>query len=127
MGRRAPEAPARPAKSFQRLGVEIMEFRQLGRSGLKVSVLNLGTMTFGGKGAFAKTGSTDIEGARRQIDLCLDAGINLFDTADVYSGGLSEEILGRALKSRHTKCWLLPRCASVWETGRTMPDCRDFI
>jgi aryl-alcohol dehydrogenase-like predicted oxidoreductase len=80
-----------------------MEFRQLGRSGLKVSVLSLGTMTFGGKGAFAKTGSTDIEGARRQIDLCLDAGINLFDTADVYSGGLSEEILGRALKSRRDK------------------------
>ena len=80
-----------------------MEFRQLGRSGLKVSVLSLGTMTFGGKGAFGKTGSTDIEGARRQIDLCLDAGINLFDTADVYSGGLSEEILGRALKSRRDK------------------------
>ncbi|MGA3339993.1 MAG: aldo/keto reductase, partial [Methylocella sp.] len=80
-----------------------MEFRQLGRSGLKVSVLSLGTMTFGGKGNFAKTGSTDIEGARRQIDLCLDAGINLFDTADVYSGGLSEEILGRALKSRRDK------------------------
>ena len=80
-----------------------MEFRQLGRSGLKVSVLTLGTMTFGGKGAFAKTGSTDIEGARRQIDLCLDAGINLFDTADVYSGGLSEEILSPALKSRRDK------------------------
>jgi aryl-alcohol dehydrogenase-like predicted oxidoreductase len=59
--------------------------------------------TDGGKGAFAKTGSTDIEGARRQIDLCLDAGINLFDTADVYSAGLSEEILGRALKSRPDK------------------------
>jgi aryl-alcohol dehydrogenase-like predicted oxidoreductase len=80
-----------------------MEFRQLGRLGLKVSVLSLGTMTFGGKGAFAKTGSTDIEGARRQIDLCLDAGINLFDTADVYSAGLSEEILGQALKSRRDK------------------------
>jgi len=80
-----------------------MECRQLGRSGLKVSVLSLGTMTFGGKGNFAKTGSTDIEGARRQIDLCLDAGVNLFDTADVYSGGLSEEILGRALKGRRDK------------------------
>jgi aryl-alcohol dehydrogenase-like predicted oxidoreductase len=51
-----------------------MEFRRLGRSGLRVSVLSLGTMTFGGKGAFGKTGSTDVEGARRQIDLCLDAG-----------------------------------------------------
>jgi aryl-alcohol dehydrogenase-like predicted oxidoreductase len=57
-------------------------------------------MTFGGKGNFAKTGSTDVSGARHQIDLCLDAGINLFDTADVYSGGLSEEILGQALEGR---------------------------
>jgi aryl-alcohol dehydrogenase-like predicted oxidoreductase len=80
-----------------------MEFRWLGRSGLRVSVLSLGTMTFGGKGAFAKTGSTDVEGACRQIDLCLDAGINLFDTADVYSAGLSEEILGQALKGRRDK------------------------
>lgn len=80
-----------------------MEFRQLGRSGLKVSVLSLGTMTFGGKGAFGKTGSTDVEGARRQIDLCLDAGINFFDTADIYSAGLSEEILGQVLKGRRDK------------------------
>jgi aryl-alcohol dehydrogenase-like predicted oxidoreductase len=60
-------------------------------------------MTFGGKGAFAKTGSTDVEGARRQIDLCLGAGINLFDTADVYSAGRSEEILGAALKGKRDK------------------------
>ena len=80
-----------------------MEFRRLGRSGLRVSVLSLGTMTFGGKGAFGKTGSTDVEGARRQIDLCLDAGINLFDTADIYSAGLSEEFLGQALKGRRDK------------------------
>jgi aryl-alcohol dehydrogenase-like predicted oxidoreductase len=60
-------------------------------------------MTFGGKGAFAKTGSTDVEGARRQIDLCLSAGINLFDTADVYSAGRSEEILGAALKGKRDK------------------------
>jgi aryl-alcohol dehydrogenase-like predicted oxidoreductase len=80
-----------------------MEYRQLGRSGLKVSALSLGTMTFGGKGAFAKTGSTDVEGARRQIDLCLGAGINLFDTADVYSAGRSEEILGAALKGKRDK------------------------
>ena len=77
-----------------------MEYRQLGRSGLKVSALSLGTMTFGGKGMFAKTGATDVAGARRQIDLCLDAGVNLFDTADVYSDGLSEEILGEALEGR---------------------------
>jgi len=74
-----------------------MEYRLLGHSGLKVSVLSLGTMTFGGQGKFAKTGQTDVEAAQRQIVLCLDAGINLFDTADVYSGGESEVILGKAL------------------------------
>lgn len=79
-----------------------MEYRQLGRSGLKVSALSLGTMTFGGQGKFAKTGQTDVATARRQIALCREAGINLFDTADVYSGGLSEQILGEALgKTRH--------------------------
>lgn len=74
-----------------------MEYRNLGRSGLKVSVLTMGTMTFGGAAAFAGTGNTDLAGARRQIDLCRDAGVNLFDTADIYSGGLSEDILGEAL------------------------------
>ncbi|MCL9641440.1 aldo/keto reductase [Rahnella victoriana] len=77
-----------------------MEYRLLGHSGLKVSVLSLGTMTFGGQGKFAKTGQTDVGAARRQIGLCLDAGINLFDTADVYSGGESEVILGKALGSK---------------------------
>ena len=62
-----------------------MEYRQLGRSGLRVSALTLGTMTFGGAGNFANVGDTDSTGARRQIDMCLDAGINLIDTADVYS------------------------------------------
>jgi aryl-alcohol dehydrogenase-like predicted oxidoreductase len=77
-----------------------MEYRQLGRSGLRVSALTLGTMTFGGKGSFAAVGSTDLEAATRQIDMCLDAGVNLIDTADVYSGGLSEEIVGQAISSR---------------------------
>ena len=77
-----------------------MEYRQLGRSGLRVSVLTLGTMTFGGRGNFAAVGTTDVAGARRQVDRCLDAGINLFDTADVYSAGLSEEILGEVLEGR---------------------------
>ena len=80
-----------------------MEYRQLGRSGLKVSALTLGTMTFGGKGNFAKTGNTDIAGARRQIDMCLDAGINLYDTADVYSTGASEEILGEAVAGKRDR------------------------
>lgn len=81
----------------------VMQYRQLGRSGLQVSALSLGTMTFGGLGPFAKTGATDVEGARRQIDLCIDAGINLFDTADIYSAGLSEEILGQALAGKRDK------------------------
>jgi aryl-alcohol dehydrogenase-like predicted oxidoreductase len=77
-----------------------MEYRQLGRSGLRVSVLSLGTMTFGGSSFFSKVGSTDLKAARRQVDLCIEAGINLFDTADIYSFGLSEEILGQALEGR---------------------------
>ncbi len=77
-----------------------MEYRQLGRSGLRISVLTLGTMTYGGKGVFAKTGSVDLAGVRRQIDLCLDAGVNLIDTADIYSIGVSEELVGEAVKGR---------------------------
>jgi aryl-alcohol dehydrogenase-like predicted oxidoreductase len=80
-----------------------MEYRQLGRSGLRVSTLTLGTMTFGGTGGFAAVGNTDVEGARRQIDICLDRGVNLIDTADVYSSGLAEEILGEALEGRRER------------------------
>ena len=64
-----------------------MEQRQLGASGLRVSSLGLGTMTFGGRDRFADVGTTDVEAARRQIDLCLDRGVTFFDTADVYSDG----------------------------------------
>lgn len=71
-----------------------MEYRYLGRSGLKVSVLTMGTMTFGGS---EKVGHTDQADATRQIDLCLDAGINLLDTANVYNAGVSEEMIGVAL------------------------------
>jgi aryl-alcohol dehydrogenase-like predicted oxidoreductase len=74
-----------------------MEYRQLGRSGLKISALTLGTMTFGGQGAFAKTGNTDVKGARRLIDMSIAAGVNSIDTADIYSAGASEEIIGEAL------------------------------
>jgi aryl-alcohol dehydrogenase-like predicted oxidoreductase len=75
----------------------LMEYRQLGRSGLKVSTITLGTMGFGGTGWASAVGRLDVAAARRQIDLCLEAGVNLFDTADVYSDGLSEQILGEAL------------------------------
>ena len=74
-----------------------MEYRTLGRSGLKVSTLTLGTMTFGGAGPFAAVGNSDLAEAKRMIDMCIDAGINLIDTANVYSNGLSEEIIGEAL------------------------------
>ena len=77
-----------------------MEYRQLGTSGLRVSALTLGTMTFGGRENFSAVGATDVEGARRQVDLCLDAGVNLIDTADVYSRGLAEEITGEVIKGR---------------------------
>src|SRR5664279_4834658 len=77
-----------------------MTYRQLGDSGLRVSVLSLGTMTFGGRGDFAKVGATGVDDARRQVDLCLDAGVNLIDTADVYSGGLSAGIVGEVLAGR---------------------------
>ena len=80
-----------------------MDYRQLGRSGLRVSALTLGTMTFGGRDRFANVGSTDVEGATRQIDLCLDRGVNFIDTANVYSTGVSEEILGAALKGRRDR------------------------
>src|SRR6476619_766179 len=76
-----------------------MEYRQLGRSGLRVSTIALGTMGFGGTGWASAVGPIDVDGAPRQITLARDAGVNLFDTADVYSNGLSEEILGRALGS----------------------------
>jgi aryl-alcohol dehydrogenase-like predicted oxidoreductase len=75
-----------------------MEYRQLGNSGLRVPVLSFGTATFGGSNEFFKAwGSTQVPEATRLVNLCLDAGVNLFDTANVYSRGLSEEILGKAI------------------------------
>lgn len=77
-----------------------MEYRTLGRSGLKVSVLTMGTFTFGGKGDFAMVGKHGVDEARRLVDLCIDAGVNLFDTSNMYSTGASEEILGEVLDGR---------------------------
>lgn len=78
-----------------------MEYRQLGTSGLRVPALSFGTGTFGGKGPlFSAWGQSDAAEARRLIDLCLDAGVTLFDTADVYSSGASEEILGQAIRGK---------------------------
>jgi aryl-alcohol dehydrogenase-like predicted oxidoreductase len=83
-----------------------MDYRQLGRSGLRVSALTLGTMTFGGRDRFANVGTTDAAQARRQLDRCLDAGVNLVDTADVYSAGLSEEIVGEIVEGRRDRVLL---------------------
>ena len=78
-----------------------METRVLGRSGFKVPVLSLGTGTFGGKGElFGAWGASDVDEATRLVDVCLEAGLNMFDSADVYSGGAAEEILGRAVEGR---------------------------
>jgi aryl-alcohol dehydrogenase-like predicted oxidoreductase len=81
-----------------------MEFRTLGRSGFKVPLLSFGTMTFGeGDGFFRAFGSTDVRGATRLVDICLEAGANMFDTADVYSHGQSEEVVGKAIAGRRDR------------------------
>jgi len=81
-----------------------MEYRQLGRSGFKVPALSFGTGTFGGGNEFFKAwGDTDAGGASRLVDVCLEAGLTLFDSADIYSNGMAEEILGAAIKGRREK------------------------
>jgi aryl-alcohol dehydrogenase-like predicted oxidoreductase len=84
-----------------------MEFRQLGKSGLKVPALSFGTATFGGGTEFFHAwGASDVAEARRLVDICLDAGVNLFDTADIYSDGLSETVLGKAIEGKRDKVLL---------------------
>ncbi len=81
-----------------------MDYNRLGHSGLRVPALSFGTATFGGGNDFFKAwGSTDAAGASRLIDICLDHGVSLFDTADVYSQGLAEQILGEAIRGRHDR------------------------
>ena len=75
-----------------------MEYRQLGYTGVRVSALALGTMTFGGRGNFALVGDVDVDVARRMVEQSIDAGVNFIDTADVYSDGRSEEIVGEVIK-----------------------------
>src|SRR5699024_1288286 len=77
-----------------------MEYRPLGSSGLKVSQLLLGTLSFGGRGGFEKLGTLDANEARRLIDIACDAGVNTIDTANLYSFGLAEEVLGKALQDK---------------------------
>ena len=81
-----------------------MEYRFLGGSGLKVSALSLGTATFGGSNEFFKAwGSSDVKEATRMVDIAGEAGVNLLDTADIYSDGMSEEIVGKTLQGRRDK------------------------
>src|SRR5260370_14340725 len=96
---------ARSVQYFERAyrGRSIMEYRQLGRSGFSVPVLTLGTGTFGGKGRLSAWGTTDAAEAVRLIDICLDHGLIMFDSADIYSNGAAEEVLGNAIKGRRDK------------------------
>jgi aryl-alcohol dehydrogenase-like predicted oxidoreductase len=95
-----------------------MEYRLLGGSGLKVSALSFGTGTFGGGNEFFKAwGSTQSEEARRLIDVCFDAGVNLFDTADIYSFGLSEEVLGKALEGKRDRALISTKTTFAFGDG----------
>ena len=95
-----------------------MEYRQLGHSGLKVPVLAFGTATFGGGTDFFKMwGSTQVEEATRLVDIALEAGVNFFDTADAYSKGLAEEILGQAIKGRRDQILLATKACFRMEPG----------
>ena len=99
-----------------------MEYRQLGGSGLYVPALCLGTATFGGTNGFEGWGHTEVEEATRMVNLCLDAGVNLFDTADVYSNGLSEEILGKAIHGLRNRLLI-----STKATFNLSPESRNAI
>jgi aryl-alcohol dehydrogenase-like predicted oxidoreductase len=85
------------------MGGFALEYRVLGRSGLKVSAITMGTFTFGGVGPFARVGNQGVPEARRLVDLAIDHGVNVFDTANMYSGGVSEEILGEVLEGRRDR------------------------
>jgi aryl-alcohol dehydrogenase-like predicted oxidoreductase len=98
-----------------------IEYRQLGGSGFKVPVLSLGTGTFGGGSDFFRAwGATDADGARRLVDICLEAGITMFDSADVYSNGLAEEILGKAIAGRRGQVIISTK--GTFTTGPTPND-----
>lgn len=98
-----------------------MEYRKLGRSGLNVPVLSFGTATFGGNTDFFKAwGSTDVNEARRLVDVCLDNGLNFFDTANIYSDGASEEIFGNAIEGKRNK--LLISTKATFPTGQGAND-----
>ena len=95
-----------------------MEYRQLGASGLKVPALSFGAGTFGGQGElFGAWGTTDALEARRLLDICLEAGVTMFDTADVYSDGASEQVLGEAVKGRRDQVILSTKASLPMGAG----------
>ena len=95
-----------------------MEYRHLGASGFKVPVLSFGTGTFGGKGEFfGAWGSTGVAEARRLVDICLDAGATMFDSADVYSGGAAETVLGEAVKGRRDRVLISTKATFRFDDG----------
>jgi len=95
-----------------------VEFRRLGQSGFKVPVLSFGTGTFGGGNDFFRAwGETDVKEATRLVDICLDAGVNMFDSADVYSAGMSEEILGKAVAGRRDRVIIATKASFPMGTG----------
>src|SRR5450755_2012872 len=94
-----------------------MEYRQLGRSGLRISRLTLGTMSFAGHGQFRNVGEVDLAGARRQIAMAMDTGVNLIDTADIYSNGASEEVVGEAVKGRRDQLLLATKARFPMGSG----------
>lgn len=95
-----------------------MEYRHLGASGFKVPVLSFGTGTFGGKGEFFQAwGATDVAEARRLIDICFDAGVTMFDSADIYSSGASEAVLGEALKGKRDKAIISTKATFRFDDG----------
>jgi aryl-alcohol dehydrogenase-like predicted oxidoreductase len=96
----------------------VMEYRRLGASGFSVPVLSFGTGTFGGRGEFfGAWGETDAKEARRLVDICLDAGLNMFDSADIYSGGAAEEILGAAIQGRRDQVLISTKATFRSGTG----------
>ena len=94
-----------------------MKYRQLGYTGLRVSELALGTMTFGGQGKFAYVGHTEVDEARQIVDRALDAGVNFIDTADVYSDGRAEEIVGETIKGRRDQIVLATKARFAMGSG----------
>lgn len=95
-----------------------MEYNFLGKSGFKVPALSFGTGTFGGRGKFFEAwGSSDAAEATRLVDVCLDAGLTMFDSADIYSGGLAEEILGKAIAGRRDSVLISTKAAFTMGDG----------